>query len=159
MQRRIVADAKGEPIRLETAQEAENGEDIKLTLDPAIVSPTYNQLQQIRGFYEFGHTLDVLDADSHGFTLADVAHGVRLVPRLEGARSRDAQGLQPPFGERAVCLLRRHRRVIQEREQLVTVPVQPLPDPHAVGMPRPGTEHQFVESIDQPTVGRVERRA
>lgn len=29
---------------------------------------------QILGFYEFGHTLDVLDADSHGFTPADVAH-------------------------------------------------------------------------------------
>ena len=29
---------------------------------------------QIRGFYEFGHTLDVLDAESHGFTPADVAH-------------------------------------------------------------------------------------
>lgn len=29
---------------------------------------------QIHGFYEFGHTLDVLDADSHGFTPADVAH-------------------------------------------------------------------------------------
>ncbi|MBP6769083.1 MAG: hypothetical protein KA171_14990 [Reyranella sp.] len=29
---------------------------------------------QIRGFYEFGHTLDVLNADSHGFSPADVAH-------------------------------------------------------------------------------------
>lgn len=29
---------------------------------------------QIRGFYEFGHALDVLNADSHGFSPADVAH-------------------------------------------------------------------------------------
>ena len=29
---------------------------------------------QIRGFYEFGHTLDVLDAESHGFAPSDVAH-------------------------------------------------------------------------------------
>ncbi len=33
-ERRIVTDATGEPIRLETAQEAEDGEDIQLTLDP-----------------------------------------------------------------------------------------------------------------------------
>src|SRR5207253_427086 len=35
-ERRIVTDASGEPIRLETAQEAEDGENIQLTLDPAI---------------------------------------------------------------------------------------------------------------------------
>jgi hypothetical protein len=29
---------------------------------------------QIRGFYEFGHTLDVLDAESHGFAPTDIAH-------------------------------------------------------------------------------------
>ncbi len=28
---------------------------------------------QIRGFYEFGHTLDVLDADTHGFAPSDVS--------------------------------------------------------------------------------------
>ncbi len=28
-------------------------------LDPAVVSPTYNQLQQIRGYYAFNNTLDV----------------------------------------------------------------------------------------------------
>jgi cell division protein FtsI (penicillin-binding protein 3) len=35
-ERRIVNDAKGEPIRVETASEAEDGEDVKLTLDPEI---------------------------------------------------------------------------------------------------------------------------
>lgn len=28
-------------------------------LDPAVISPTYNQLQQIRGYYSFNNTLDV----------------------------------------------------------------------------------------------------
>ena len=35
-ERRIVNDALGEPIRLETVKEAEDGEDIQLTLDPVI---------------------------------------------------------------------------------------------------------------------------
>src|SRR5918994_798981 len=35
-ERRIVNDALGEPIRLETVEEAEDGEDIQLTLDPVI---------------------------------------------------------------------------------------------------------------------------
>jgi cell division protein FtsI/penicillin-binding protein 2 len=39
-ERRIVTDATGEPILLETAQEAEDGEDIQLTIDPAIEGKT-----------------------------------------------------------------------------------------------------------------------
>jgi cell division protein FtsI/penicillin-binding protein 2 len=39
-ERRIVNDALGEPIRLETVQEAEDGEDLRLTLDPAIQKET-----------------------------------------------------------------------------------------------------------------------
>jgi len=35
-ERRIVNDALGEPIRLETVSEAEDGEDLRLTIDPAI---------------------------------------------------------------------------------------------------------------------------
>jgi cell division protein FtsI (penicillin-binding protein 3) len=35
-ERRIVKDALGEPIRLETVKEAEDGEDVQLTLDPVI---------------------------------------------------------------------------------------------------------------------------
>jgi cell division protein FtsI/penicillin-binding protein 2 len=35
-ERRVVNDALGEPIRLETVSEAEDGEDLKTTLDPAI---------------------------------------------------------------------------------------------------------------------------
>ena len=33
---------------------------------------------QIRGFYEFGHTLDVLNADIHGFAPTDVARVERF---------------------------------------------------------------------------------
>jgi cell division protein FtsI (penicillin-binding protein 3) len=39
-ERRIVNDALGEPIRLETVREAEDGEDLQLTLDPAIQKET-----------------------------------------------------------------------------------------------------------------------
>jgi cell division protein FtsI/penicillin-binding protein 2 len=39
-ERRIVNDALGEPIRLETVSEAEDGEDLRLTLDPAIQKET-----------------------------------------------------------------------------------------------------------------------
>jgi cell division protein FtsI (penicillin-binding protein 3) len=39
-ERRIVNDALGEPIRLETVTEAEDGEDLRLTLDPAIQKET-----------------------------------------------------------------------------------------------------------------------
>jgi len=39
-ERRIVNDALGEPIRLETVKEAEDGEDVQLTLDPVIQRET-----------------------------------------------------------------------------------------------------------------------
>jgi cell division protein FtsI (penicillin-binding protein 3) len=39
-ERRIVNDALGEPIRLETVSEAEDGDDLQLTLDPAIQKET-----------------------------------------------------------------------------------------------------------------------
>jgi cell division protein FtsI (penicillin-binding protein 3) len=39
-ERRIVNDALGEPIRLETVSEAEDGEDLQVTLDPAIQKET-----------------------------------------------------------------------------------------------------------------------
>lgn len=43
-ERRIVNDALGEPIRLETVKEAEDGEDIQLTLDPVIQRETERAL-------------------------------------------------------------------------------------------------------------------
>jgi cell division protein FtsI (penicillin-binding protein 3) len=61
-ERRIVADAKGEPIRLETVSEAENGEDIQLTLDPAIESKTEQALAEVGETYApQGATAIVMD--------------------------------------------------------------------------------------------------
>jgi cell division protein FtsI (penicillin-binding protein 3) len=50
-ERRIVTDATGEPIRLETAQEAEDGENIQLTLDPAIEQKTEEALAEVGETY------------------------------------------------------------------------------------------------------------
>jgi cell division protein FtsI (penicillin-binding protein 3) len=46
-ERRIVNDALGEPIRLETIGEAEDGEDLRLTLDPAIQKYTEQALGEV----------------------------------------------------------------------------------------------------------------
>jgi cell division protein FtsI/penicillin-binding protein 2 len=46
-ERRIVNDALGEPIRLETVNEASDGEDIELTLDPVIQERTEQILSQV----------------------------------------------------------------------------------------------------------------
>ncbi len=50
-ERRIVTDAKGEPIRLETVSEAEDGEDVQLTLDPAIEAETERVLAEVGETY------------------------------------------------------------------------------------------------------------
>jgi cell division protein FtsI (penicillin-binding protein 3) len=50
-ERRIVTDASGEPIRLETAQEAEDGENIQLTLDPAIQGKAEEVLAEVGETY------------------------------------------------------------------------------------------------------------
>ena len=64
-ERRIVTDAKGEPIRLETAQEAEDGSDIKLTLDPAIEAKTEQVLAEVGETYApKGATAIVMDPRS-----------------------------------------------------------------------------------------------
>jgi cell division protein FtsI/penicillin-binding protein 2 len=61
-ERRIVIDAKGEPIRLETAQEAKNGEDIQLTLDPAIEAKAEEVLAEVGETYSpKGATAIVMD--------------------------------------------------------------------------------------------------
>jgi cell division protein FtsI/penicillin-binding protein 2 len=61
-ERRIVSDAKGEPIRLETSQEAENGEDVELTLDPAIEAKTEQVLAEVGETYApKGATAIVMD--------------------------------------------------------------------------------------------------
>lgn len=50
-ERRVVTDALGEPIRLETAKEAEDGEDVQLTLDSAIQKKTEQALAEVGEAY------------------------------------------------------------------------------------------------------------
>jgi cell division protein FtsI/penicillin-binding protein 2 len=64
-ERRIVADATGEPIRLETVHEAEDGENIQLTLDPAIEAKTEEVLAEVGETYApKGATAIVMDPRS-----------------------------------------------------------------------------------------------
>ena len=50
-ERRVVKDALGEPIRLETVSDASNGGDIQLTLDPAIEAKTEEVLAEVGETY------------------------------------------------------------------------------------------------------------
>jgi len=61
-ERRIVNDALGEPIRMETVKEAENGEDVQLTLDPVIQRETERVLSGVGEKYSpTGATAIVVD--------------------------------------------------------------------------------------------------
>ncbi|MGN6586889.1 MAG: peptidoglycan D,D-transpeptidase FtsI family protein, partial [Solirubrobacterales bacterium] len=61
-ERRIVNDALGEPIRLETVKEAEDGEDVELTLDPVIQRETERVLAGVGETYTpTGATAIVVD--------------------------------------------------------------------------------------------------
>jgi cell division protein FtsI (penicillin-binding protein 3) len=61
-ERRIVNDALGEPIRLETVSEASDGEDLRLTLDPAIQKETEQALGEVGETYApKGATAIVMD--------------------------------------------------------------------------------------------------
>ncbi len=61
-ERRIVKDALGDPIRLETVTQAEDGEDIQLTLDPAIQAKTEEALAEVGASYApEGATAIVMD--------------------------------------------------------------------------------------------------
>jgi len=50
-ERRIVRDALGEPIKLETVKEASDGEDVQLTLDPLIQEKTERVLAEVGETY------------------------------------------------------------------------------------------------------------
>jgi cell division protein FtsI/penicillin-binding protein 2 len=64
-ERRIVHDALGEPIRLETVKEAEDGEDVQLTLDPVIQQKTEEVLAGVGETYApTGATAIVVDPRS-----------------------------------------------------------------------------------------------
>jgi cell division protein FtsI (penicillin-binding protein 3) len=61
-ERRVINDALGEPIRLETVSEASDGEDLKLTLDPAIQERTEEVLGAVGETYSpQGATAIVMD--------------------------------------------------------------------------------------------------
>jgi cell division protein FtsI/penicillin-binding protein 2 len=61
-ERRIVRDALGDPIRLETVSEASDGEDIQLTLDPLIQHKTEQVLAEVgETFAPKGATAIVMD--------------------------------------------------------------------------------------------------
>jgi cell division protein FtsI (penicillin-binding protein 3) len=72
-EQRIVKDALGDPIRLETASEAEDGEDIQLTLDPVIQQKAEQVLGQVGEAYAAkGATAIVMDPrDSHILAMAN----------------------------------------------------------------------------------------
>jgi cell division protein FtsI/penicillin-binding protein 2 len=64
-ERRIVNDALGEPIRLETVADADDGGDIQLTLDPAVQSKTEQVLGEVGETYApKGATAIVVDPRS-----------------------------------------------------------------------------------------------
>jgi cell division protein FtsI (penicillin-binding protein 3) len=64
-ERRIVRDALGDPIRLETASEAEDGEDVQLTLDPLIQEKAERVLAEVGETYApKGATAIVMDPRS-----------------------------------------------------------------------------------------------
>jgi len=64
-ERRVVNDALGEPIRLETVSEASDGEDLRLTLDPAIEKKTEEVLGEVGETYApKGATAIVMDPRS-----------------------------------------------------------------------------------------------
>ena len=61
-EQRIVEDALGDPIRTETVQEASDGEDIQLTLDPVIQQETEHALAEVGETYAAkGATAVVMD--------------------------------------------------------------------------------------------------
>jgi cell division protein FtsI (penicillin-binding protein 3) len=64
-ERHLVTDALGDPIKLETAKEARDGEDVQLTLDPVIQGDTEKALAKIGETYSpLGATAIVMDPET-----------------------------------------------------------------------------------------------
>ena len=64
-ERRVVTDALGDPIKLETVKEARDGEDVELTLDPVIQEKTEQVLAQVGETYApKGATAIVMDPET-----------------------------------------------------------------------------------------------
>jgi cell division protein FtsI (penicillin-binding protein 3) len=61
-ERRVVTDALGDPIKLETVKQARDGEDVQLTLDPVIQQETEKALAKVGETYSpLGATAIVMD--------------------------------------------------------------------------------------------------
>jgi cell division protein FtsI/penicillin-binding protein 2 len=88
-ERRIVRDALGDPIRLETVKEASDGEDIQLTLDPLIQQKTEQVLAEVGEAYApKGATAIVVDPRSS--QILAMANWPPIDPNdLSGASSED----------------------------------------------------------------------
>jgi cell division protein FtsI (penicillin-binding protein 3) len=64
-ERRVVTDALGDPIKLETVKEARDGEDVELTLDPVIQEKTEQVLAKVGETYApKGATAIVMDPET-----------------------------------------------------------------------------------------------
>ena len=64
-ERRVVTDALGDPIKLETVKEAHDGEDVELTLDPVIQEKTEQVLSKVGETYSpQGATAIVMDPET-----------------------------------------------------------------------------------------------
>lgn len=64
-ERRVVTDALGDPIKLETVKEARDGEDVQLTLDPVIQQKTEQVLAKVGETYApKGATAIVMDPET-----------------------------------------------------------------------------------------------
>ena len=64
-ERRVVTDALGDPIKLETVKEAHDGEDVQLTLDPVIQRQTEQVLAKVGETYSpKGATAIVMDPET-----------------------------------------------------------------------------------------------
>ena len=87
-ERRTVNDALGEPIRTETVQEASDGEDLRLTLDPAIQKKTEQVLGEVGETYApKGATAIVMDPRSS--QLLAVANWPPVEPRRPRTASQE----------------------------------------------------------------------
>jgi cell division protein FtsI/penicillin-binding protein 2 len=88
-ERRVVNDALGEPIRLETVKEARDGEDLRLTLDPAIEKKTEQVLGEVGETYApKGATAIVMDPRNS--QILAMANWPAINPTdLEGASPED----------------------------------------------------------------------
>jgi cell division protein FtsI (penicillin-binding protein 3) len=88
-ERRVVNDALGEPIRLETVKEAKDGEDLQLTLDPAIEKRAEQALSEVGETYApKGATAIVMDPRNS--QLLAIANWPPIDPTdLEGANPED----------------------------------------------------------------------